>query len=143
MDTATLKFKTVIKDEANQYLCKRANPLTLNSFLSITNHLKQLEKDGVEIIWDDIKYKVATRMFEEFHSLFVSKDDAKFTDFIDAGQDLEMDRLPSFQKMLFQSKGYQQYCSTVLRASGIFSGLIRQRDTKESEDLIQPNQANL
>ncbi len=143
MDTATLKFKTVIKDEANQYLCKRANPLTLNSFLSVTNHLKQLEKDGVEVIWDDIKYKVATRMFEEFHSLFVSKDDAKFTDFIDAGQYLEMDRLPSFQKMLFQSKGYQQYCSTVLRASGIFSGLIRQRDTKESEDLIQPNQANL
>lgn len=138
LETAVCKMKIIIKEEVEQYLSKRANTLILNSFLNFTRQLKQLEQDDIEIIWDDIKDKVATRIFEEFHSLFDSKESAKFTNFINAGQYLQIDRLPSFHKILFQSKGYQQYCSATLRTSGIFSGLMRQNCvsniTQENDD---------
>jgi hypothetical protein len=125
-ETAALKLKVIVMEEIQSYLTEKANPLTSNDFLNFTNLLKQLEQDGVEIIWDDIKDKITARMHEEFHSLFASKDDPKFTAFIDAGQYFELNNLSSFQKNLLESKGYQQYCSSILRASGIFSGLVRQ-----------------
>lgn len=126
LETAVCKMKIVIKESVEQYLSKRANTLTLNDFLNFTSQLKQLEQDGIEIIWDDIQDNVATRIFEEFHSLFDNKESARFTDFINVGQYLEISNLPSFHEILMQSNGYQQYCSSIIRSSGIFSGLMRQ-----------------
>lgn len=125
-ETAALKLKVIVMEEIQAYLTEKANPFTSKDFLNCTHLLKQLEQDGVEIIWDDIKVKVSARMYEEFHSLFAAKDDPKFTAFIDAGQYFELNNLSLFQKDLLESKGYRQYCSSILRASGIFSGLIRQ-----------------
>ena len=131
LETAVCKMKIVIKEEVEQYLRKRANTLTLNSFLTFTSQLKQLEQDDIEIIWGDIQCNVATRIFEEFNSLFDSKERAKFTNFINAGQYLEISNLHSFHEILMQSNGYQQYCSSIIRSSGIFSGLMRQNSVPD------------
>ncbi len=145
LETAALKFKIFIREELEQYLAKRANPMTVNSFLNFTTQLKQLKEDGIEIIWNEIKDKVAIRIFEEFHSLFDSKESSKFKDFIDAGQYFQIDELPSFHQILLQSNGYQQYCSNIIRASGIFSSLTHRNSslTVFQENDVQEDYMNI
>ena len=145
LETAALKLKIYIREELEQYLAKRANPMTVNSFLNFTTQLNQLKEDGIEIIWNEIKDNVAIRLFEEFHSLFDNKESSKFKDFIDAGQYFQIDELPSFHQILFQSKGYQQYCSSIIRASGVFSSLIHRNSSLafSQEDDVQEDSMNI
>ena len=135
--TAALKLPIVIKEEVNRYLAARTNPTTAVAFVNITAQLKQIEEQGVTVIWDAIKDKVATRVFDEFGSLYTNKDDVRFTGFIDAGQDVELGKLPSFQKALSESEGYREYCSAAMKSYRVFSKMNRENpdhnDDKEND----------
>ena len=117
---ATLKLLPIVKGEVIRYLTERANPRTDAEFVSITALLKRVEEDGVSAIWDEIKDNVSAQMFEEFGSLYINKEDARFTGLVDAGEYAPLGQLPSFQKELSESKGYRQYCSATLTSSSAF-----------------------
>ena len=137
--TAALKLPIVMKEEVNRYLTSRMNPKTAALFVNITTQLKQIEEQGVSVIWDAIKDRVATRMFDEFGSLYTNKDDVRFTGFIDAGQDVELGKLPSFQKKLSESEGYHQYCSATIKSYRMFSKMNRDSPESDSDDTDTPS----
>jgi hypothetical protein len=120
---ATLKLLPIVKEAVMRYLTERANPRTDAEFVSITALLKRVEEDGVSAIWDEIKDNVSAQMFEEFGSLYINKEDARFTGLVDAGEYAPLGQLPSFQKELSESKGYRQYCSATLTSSSAFFAL--------------------
>lgn len=47
-------------------------------------------------------------------------------DFIDAGKDVDLGKLPSFQKEISESKEYQEYCSSTMKSYRAFSHNQRQ-----------------
>jgi len=75
-ELASLKLPKVVSEETISYL-KKADNLSL---------IEQVEAEGINYIWDNITEKVATRMFDEFGSLYESKQNDEFVGFIDAGQ---------------------------------------------------------
>ncbi|MCH9717292.1 MAG: hypothetical protein K0U52_09440 [Gammaproteobacteria bacterium] len=46
--------------------------------------------------------------------------------FIDAGKDVDLGKLPSFQKEISESSGYQEYCSSTMKSYRTFSQNQRQ-----------------
>ena len=119
---AALKFPIVVKEEVKHYLADKANPATFSEFNQFTHQIKQIEEEGVDVIWGSIKDHVAARMFDEFGSLYVNQDDPRFTAFMDTAQYIELGELPSFQKELSESEGYRKYCSSMMRSPGLFFG---------------------
>jgi hypothetical protein len=57
----------------------------------------------------------------KFGSLYQDRADPSFTCLIDGGQYIELPDLSIFQEKVQNSKGYYQYCSQMLRRSGMFS----------------------
>ena len=119
---AALKFPIVVKEEVKHYLADKANPATFSEFTQFTHQIKQIEEEGVDVIWGSIKDHVAARMFDEFGSLYVNQDDPGFTAFMDTAKYVKLGELPSFQKELSESKGYRKYCSSMMRSPGLFFG---------------------
>ena len=117
---ASLKLPKVVHEEMMQYL--QQIPLkTASDLLRFTQLLHQIESHGLEIIWDKIKAPINDRIFNEFGDLYISKNDQKFVDLIEGGRWI---KLPDFniQQLINDSAGYHQYCSVMLRQSGLFGG---------------------
>jgi hypothetical protein len=119
--TVALKLLCVVQEEATEYLQSLANPGTKEDFLKFTQLMAQIKKEGAEAIWESIKDKIATRMFDEFGRLYQDNQDPKFIDLINAGKDRGLPDLSVFQEQIQASKGYHQYCSQILRRTGLFS----------------------
>jgi hypothetical protein len=120
-ETASLKLPIVVREELMSYMSSLSNPDTAEDFLAFTRLMSQVKKDGVEVIWRHIEYNITDKMFDEFGSLYQDKADPSFTCLIDAGQYIELPDLSIFQEEVQNSKGYYQYCSQMLRRSGMFS----------------------
>ena len=118
---ASLKLPIVVREEAIRYLAPLANPSTAERFREFTQLMSQVKEDGVAVILDKIKGNVADRMFDEFGSLYQNRADHLFTSLVDAGQYTELPDLCIFLEQVQNSPGYHQYCSQMLRRSGMFS----------------------
>ena len=118
---AALKFPIVVNEEVKHYLAHKANPATFSEFTQFTHQIKQIEKEGVDVIWGSIKDQVATRMFDEFGSLYVNQDDPGFTTFMNTGKHVKLEELPSFQKELSESEGYRKQCGSWMHSFEFFS----------------------
>jgi hypothetical protein len=117
--TASLKLPIVVREEAMRYLAPLANPSTVEGFREFTQLMSQVKEDAVAVIWDKIKGNVADRMFDEFGGLYQDRADHSFTDLVDASQYTELPNLCIFQEQVQNSRGYHQYCSQMLRRSGM------------------------
>jgi len=95
--TASTKLPAVVREEAMQYLETFAKPNTAEVLLKFTRLMAEVKKDGVEMIWDNIKDPIATRMWDEFGSLYRDRTDLRFTELVEAGKDAEFD-LSTLQK---------------------------------------------
>ena len=92
---ATLKLPIVVKEEVIKYLESRAKTSAASDFAA---QIQEITDNGVPVIWDSIRENVAARMFDEFGSLYAdNKANTSFVAFMDAGQDLDLGPLPSFQ----------------------------------------------
>ena len=103
------------------YMKSLANPNTAKDLQAFTQLISQVKEDGVEVIWDQIKGNVANRMLDEFKSLYQDRADHSFAELIESGVYAELPDLSIFQKQTGESKGYHQYCSQIIRQSGLFS----------------------
>ena len=119
-ETASLKLPIVVREEAMRYMSSLASPSTAEELRAFTRLISQVKEDGVEVIWDQIKGNVADRMFDEFGSLYRDRADHSFTDLIEVGLYTELPDLSIFQEQVQSSKGYHQFCSQMLRQSGMF-----------------------
>lgn len=129
---ASLKLPPVVREEMMRYLLTLADTQTVTDFLTFTTVIEQIKKEGVDVIWDKIKGKVADRLFNEFGSLYHNdKTDSDFISFVDAGRYMELTTLGDlscFQEKLSQSPGYHQYCSMTLRSSAKFFPMKKSAD---------------
>lgn len=135
---ATLKLPFVVKDEVKHYLTIKAKPATFDEFVEFNHQIKKIEEEGVEVIWEAIKEKVAMRMFEEFESLYDGLNDPRFTNLIEAGKYTELGKLPSFQKEISESEGYRQYLSSMLYSSRFFSKNQKSDSSLSDDDTHTP-----
>lgn len=84
------KLSIVVHEEAVKYLEKFVNPdtdIALHKFMSLR---KEIKKNGVQVIWNDIKDNITQRMFGEFGSFFRDITDPNFTALIEDGQYIEL-----------------------------------------------------
>ncbi len=135
---AALKLPLVVKEEVVHYLAARATPSTADALTAFTRQVNHLKTQGIESIWEVIKSQVSARLFDEFSSLYDDRKDPRFTRFIEAGIHADLTTLPSFQKEVCESRGYQKYCSAVIRTSlGLFSPAqpqIRAKDVSKRDE---------
>jgi hypothetical protein len=122
-ETASQKLPIVVHEEANNYLEKQVKPKTSEDFYRVVTLMDQLIQEGIGVIWDKIKLRVADRMFDEFKSLYANnKENPNFEALIEAGQYLELEEegLDPYKKPIVDSLGYHAYCSESLQNSARF-----------------------
>lgn len=120
-DTASLKLLCVTREEALHYLDKNIKIDTMQEFMDSTELLNKINDEGIEVIWNDIKPEVITRMFDEFGGIFNDDpDDRAFMDMIDAGQYATVD-ISSFQTKLQDSIHYEAYRNSANTSFSIFA----------------------
>lgn len=135
--TAALKLPIIVREEVRLYLEKSSLSLSTPSVLKIfSNTINLLKQEGVEAIWDKIQASVSAKMLDEFGSLWQqNKNDSKFIEMIETGKDTDISSVlndKNIQKNISESRGYQKYCSELLRSNhGLWSNI--------NETKISPN----
>jgi hypothetical protein len=97
-ETASLKLPIVVREEGMRYLTTFSTTNAAEALPTFTRLMAQVKQDGVEVIWDHIKNNIATRMFDEFGSLYRNITDPHFTALIEAGKDVVLEDLNTFQE---------------------------------------------
>lgn len=102
-EIATFKLCVVVREEAMRYLATLTNFNAAKALSIFTHTIEQVKKEGVGVIWHHIKDQVATRMFDEFGSLYRNMVDSDFTGLIEAGKGVELNNLNIFQEKIQSS----------------------------------------
>jgi hypothetical protein len=145
-ELATLKLPCVVREEARLYLNSLANSKTPTGHLEFTQLIARVKKEGVEVIWHQIKENVANRLFEEFGLLYrEGKDDSAFIDLVSAGEYLNKEALgdlSTFQQQAPKVEELPSNYSQLLDKSGIFPPPPPQSEERLGENLSnsQPTQ---
>ena len=141
--TASTKLPAVVREEAMQYLETFAKPNTAEALLTFTRLMAQVKKDGVEVIWEHIKEPIATRMWDEFGSLYRNRTDPRFTELVEAGKDGEFD-LSTLQEQVerdylseHRSDGLEIYCQINLQLDELKNKAENLRDRNYTQDSEQ------
>jgi hypothetical protein len=117
---ASLKLPKVIQKITRKFLNDLSSPMNCQEFLRFTQVIADFNIDGYYTIWPHILLPLSDLIFEEFKSLFESKNSVAFQQFIDSGKDSPAIDFAQFQKNIFLSKGYRNYCSEILKQSNGF-----------------------
>jgi hypothetical protein len=111
-----------VHEEVKSYLESLSNPEKSKDFLSFVTLIEHLKKEGIDIIWEKIKPRVADRMFDEFKSIYQgNRENPDFINLVDAGQYTELTDLNDYQQSISSSPGYRKYCSQTLHSVRFFS----------------------
>ena len=97
--------------------------------------MHEIRTTGVNAIWELVKDRITTRLFEEFDMLYPNIDNSDFINFIDAGRQVEYHSL-SLHK-LYDSEGYRQYLENMDKQIAAIG-----RELEEKEQNIANLQAN-
>ena len=106
MKLASFKLPKVVLDELERLLTKLAQTETFADAREFSELYQSILEQGIDPVWEKLKENVANTMFEEFGSLFLSREDEKFIDFIDSGQFVEVPELSRIDEFFRNSKGY-------------------------------------
>ena len=106
--TASAKLPIVVREEAMRYLEALAAPNTAEALLTFTELMSQVKKDGIEVIWNNIKDTISERMFDEFGCLYQSRTDHSYIDLMKAGLYTELGGLSAFEEQVQNPKGKQK-----------------------------------
>lgn len=91
-ELAALRLPIVVQQEAMLYLNKKSMHITTfdNDCWDYERLLEKIKKDGVVVIWDEIKDRVVSAMFDEFDMLYGSKEDLNFIKLVDMGKNVKL-----------------------------------------------------
>lgn len=134
-EVATLRLAIVVREEVTNYLKARENPQDAASFIHVSHLVHEIRTTGVNAIWELVKDRITTRLFEEFDMLYPNIDNSDFINFIDAGRQVEYHSL-SLHK-LYDSEGYRQYLENMDKQIAAIG-----RELEEKEQNIANLQAN-
>jgi hypothetical protein len=90
---------------------------------ALTLLLTQLDKDGLDLVWEVIRERVSQRMFEEFGTLYGGIDSAAFVGLIDAGIDTDVGAVVRDAKSL-----------QALPAAGFYAASAPSTNTDDGEE---------
>ena len=93
---ASRKLPIVVKEVAMRYLGSLASPKSSEEVIAFEQLISDVKDDGIEVIWNSIKEKVADIIFDEFKEIFKSRNDKKFNDLIQSGQYVDLGDLKQF-----------------------------------------------
>jgi|GEM_PF-2478700 len=124
-DVFNKNLRLIVQDEATQYIKNVCNPQTSQSFMLFNQTMMDMERKHInKHVWHQIKERVATRMWDKYHFLFLSQSDLGFIERIDAGQDIKLARSSEIQALLARSEGYRQYGRHTMFSSRFFRPAI-------------------
>ena len=86
-------------------------------------------------VWHQIKERVATRMWDKYHFLFLSQSDPGFIERIDAGQDIKLARSSEVQALLASSEGYRQYVRHTMFHSRFFRPVMSAQEESSGYEI--------
>ncbi|MGC1853934.1 MAG: hypothetical protein WA659_00950 [Candidatus Aquirickettsiella sp.] len=129
-ETAARKFPIIVQEEVKNYLQPLSKPETRKDFYSFIKLIEPILTEGLDIIWDEIKFPVTIRLFDEFSTLYPDREkSAGFKDLIDSGKYVELGKnLLNYQPSVLSSSGYREYCSQMLQNSSRFFSLDKTKD---------------
>ncbi|KAF5271651.1 hypothetical protein FQR65_LT05272 [Abscondita terminalis] len=131
-EIAAQKLPIIVKEEVKNYLEKLSKYETKEDFHSFITLLKQLLKEGIEIIWNKIKPKVTERLFDEFKSIYNSnKENSDFLGLVNAGQDVEIEDLV---------KNHQQQIEALVKTLPYNGLFFRQSNTLSQMTTVEKNE---
>lgn len=109
--SAGFKLPAVIKEEVLLYLSELAKSLqTADDFVAFTSLRKQIQKEGVESIWENIATNVKLRMFQEFAPLYGNDSNHySLKNLMECGRECKLTDIPTFATELAESKGYKEW----------------------------------
>lgn len=122
--TAGLKLPIIVREELKKYLEELSNPKTIEGFHYFITLINELFEEGIEIIWNKIKPRVAESLFDEFKSLYqYDRKNLNFLSLVNTEQYVELNNidLTGYQQQLLSSTGYRKYCSQIIQKSRFFS----------------------
>jgi len=139
-EIAAQKLPIIVYEEAKNYLEKLSKYETKEDFHSFITLLKQLLKEGIEIIWNEIKPKVTDRLFDEFKSIYNSnKENSDFLGLVNAGQDVELkaDLITAYQQPI-EALAESRSCRILQNTRGFFQVSAEQNDFSHMSEDEEP-----
>lgn len=136
-----LKFALVVRQETELYLIEKGKSITrLEYYDCYKPLLKNIEKEGVIVIWQEIKDRVATQMFDEFDMLYENKEDFNFTSLVDTGRQVDLEFTSIFYTNLdwfgfMQSTDNKKALGKALISSSMFLPASEAESKNENGDL--------
>lgn len=108
---------TIVEEEAMRYLAPQASPETSAAYKDLLRLFQELKSNGISEIWGAIREEVTGRLWAAFGKLCdISKGpDPRFTTLVEQCLQVKLTNLRDFQKDVFESVGYRQFCSQMLR----------------------------
>lgn len=115
-------LEEVILEEAMYYLADKSQPQTAAEYNEIVSLLSQVERKGIIAIWNEIKSKVADRIFKEIGNVL----DPKYSDNLQTREleqslSFKLKNISHLQQNLRASPGYLAFCSQTLRHASFFA----------------------
>tara|TARA_R110002126_G_scaffold291755_1_gene456893 strand:- start:1511 stop:2653 length:1143 start_codon:yes stop_codon:yes gene_type:complete len=125
-----------VQQEAIQYIKNVCNPQTSQSFMLFNQTMMDMERRHINThVWHQIKERVATRMWDKYHFLFLSQSDPGFIERIDAGQDIKLARSSEVQALLASSEGYRQYVRHTMFHSRFFRPVMSAQEESSGYEI--------
>ena len=97
-EVAGLKLPVVVREVLKEHLSELKQRQTAKTWPEFLSLLNQLQKDGIEMIWHEVKDSVADKMFEEFQELYEGRDDSSFIELLKTGVYVNVIDLTPFRK---------------------------------------------
>jgi hypothetical protein len=133
-ETAALKLPKVVIEEANNYLSGLAkSEKTAQDFVSFIHLLDNIKKEGIELIFNAVKNKIAKRIGNEFKTVYPDKSAPGFIKFIETGIYTDLNKLKDLQPSLTNSAAYHGFFSKIIHSYKLFSNVKTQVQTTEQE----------
>lgn len=111
-------MRTIVEEEAMNYLTRLASPKTAESYKELKKQLEQLASKGVSAIWEPIQKGIRLRLWSEFGDLcedLKGSVDERFIELLEKAQEVKLTNLKSLHRTITKSTGYQQFCSQTMR----------------------------
>lgn len=111
-----IRKNKVISDLAMSYLEQRTHPKSAQEYQQTIRLLESLH-NNILPIWGKIKESVKQKLWEELGGFYETIEDSDFITIMESGLETQLSDLKKFQKNIYESEGYHQYCSQLIHHS--------------------------
>ncbi|CAM3051676.1 carbonic anhydrase [Legionella steigerwaltii] len=114
-DEVLTKMRTIVEEEAMNYLKNLASPQTADDCRRVMPVLNYIRFKGISVIWDQIKAPITSRIKAEFGGLCPHHTDERIISLIEKGLEVKLPDIRDLQKYVMASPGYHKFSGQMMR----------------------------